>query len=258
MKIKIPLLILACLVAFSAMSQLDKSAFEKHTFQGLDYRILYPENFSPKNQYPVILVLHGSGERGSDNEAQLVHGSKLFLNSDVRARFPAVVIFPQCPAEDYWATVDVDRSSYPLGLTFKAEKGSTPAMAKVVGLMDSIRSLSYSNDSKFYVGGLSMGGMGTFEILRLRPEMFAAAFPICGGANPAVVDQYWPGLGIWVFHGAKDDVVLPSYSTDMVIALMKKKFDVKYTLYKDANHNSWDSAFAEPQLLPWLFAHSKK
>jgi len=260
MKTKSLLLALLTVISWAIQAQ-DLSQYKKEVFsergQHLNYRILYPEHFSPNKKYPVVLFLHGSGERGNDNEAQLVHGSKLFLKDEVRKDFPAVVIFPQCPKEDYWSSADIDRSQYPLGIIFPEKKATTPAMQLVLDLMDSIKAEKYSDDSRIYVGGLSMGGMGTFEILRLKPDMFAAAFPICGGANPAVVSQYDPKLSIWVFHGAKDNVVLPSYSTDMVIALMKAKMDVKYTLYKDANHNSWDSAFAEPQLLPWLFSKSK-
>ena len=98
-----------------------------------------------------------------------------------------------------------------------------------------------------------MGGMGTFEIVRRNPKLFAAAFPICGGAHPAIASKLkktkW-----WVFHGGKDDIVLPRYSEEMVKALEGVKATVKYTLYPNANHNSWDPAFAEPGLLSWLFS----
>lgn len=140
---------------------------------------------------------------------------------------------------------------------YQYDQPPTTALKLVMDLMDSVQSLPYSRDEQFYVGGLSMGGMGTFEILYRRPEMFAAAFPICGGGNPDSVDEYAGDVDVWVFHGAQDDIVLPSYSTEMVIALMKADADVKYTLYKDANHNSWDSAFAEPDLFPWLFTKRK-
>jgi predicted peptidase len=101
-----------------------------------------------------------------------------------------------------------------------------------------------------------MGGMGTFEMVRRNPKLFAAAFPICGGANvataPALKKTKW-----WVFHGGKDDVVPPKLSQDMVDAMKKEKATVKFTLYPNANHNSWTPAFAEPDLLYWLFAQKK-
>ena len=101
-----------------------------------------------------------------------------------------------------------------------------------------------------------MGGMGTFEIVRRNPNLFAAAIPICGGANPATASKL-KKTDWWVFHGAKDDVVPPHLSEDMVNALKKEKASVKFTVYPEANHNSWDSAFAEPDFLSWLFAQKK-
>ena len=102
-----------------------------------------------------------------------------------------------------------------------------------------------------------MGGMGTFEILYRKPETFAAAFAICGGGNAETVSKYASNTPLWVFHGAKDDLVDPQLSIAMVSADLKAGGKPNFNLYADANHNSWDSAFAEPQLLPWLFSKSK-
>jgi predicted peptidase len=102
-----------------------------------------------------------------------------------------------------------------------------------------------------------MGGMGTFEILWRKPGFFAAAFPICGGGDPAKVSTYGHQYPIWVFHGDKDNVVLPSNSRLMVGALKSVAADVQYTEYPGVFHNSWDNAFAEPALLPWLFKQTK-
>lgn len=107
-----------------------------------------------------------------------------------------------------------------------------------------------------YVGGLSMGGFGTFELVRRNPKLFAAAFPICGGANP-ITAKKMKHLDWWVFHGEADKVVPPRYSTQMVDAMKKDGLSVKYSLYPGVGHNSWDNAFAEPELLPWLFSKSK-
>lgn len=106
------------------------------------------------------------------------------------------------------------------------------------------------------MGGLSMGGMGTFEIVRRNPHLFAAAFPICGGGDTATVRQLIK-VKWWVFHGAADEVVPPVYSQKMVDALKQVNADVKFSLYPGVNHNSWDNAFAEPTLLAWLFSKSK-
>jgi predicted peptidase len=109
----------------------------------LKYRIMLPRDFSEEQSYPVILVLHGAGERGDDNEKQLVHGSKLLASEKVRDSFPAIVIFPQCPTDDYWSKVDVDRSSFPIKLDFKYTTGPTKSMTLVMDLMDKMTSESF-------------------------------------------------------------------------------------------------------------------
>lgn len=229
-----------------------------HNGDTLKYRMLMPKDFSEHKQYPVVLFLHGAGERGDDNEKQLVHGSKLFLNPMNRGAFPAIVIFPQCPKESYWSNAKVDRSTKPISLEYPLNNSPTKPLDLVIQLMEDYLSKPYTDKNKAYVGGLSMGGMGTFEILYRRPNMFAAAFAICGGGNPEAAKEYATKTELWVFHGAKDDVVNPQLSVDMVSAYLKYGGKPNFTLYADDNHNSWDSAFAEPELLPWLFSKSKK
>lgn len=226
----------------------------------LRYRILYPLNYDAARKYPLILLLHGAGERGSDNEAQLVHGSKLFADSANRQRYPAIVIFPQCPRNDFWARIDRDpnRKDSLNGLYYPSNRPIGTALGLVSQLLDSLVADQKVNTKKIYVGGLSMGGMGTFEILWRKAGFFAAAFPICGGGDPAKVTTYARKFPIWVFHGDKDNVVLPSHSRVMVGALKAAGAKVKYSEYPGVGHNSWDNAFAEPDLLKWLFKQKKK
>jgi predicted peptidase len=131
-------------------------------------------------------------------------------------------------------------------------------MAAVMELLDSLVKLSYVDVNRIYIGGLSMGGMGTFELLARRPKIFAAAFPICGGGNPKNVKRYAQRVKLWVFHGESDDVVPLYHSQRMVDAIKKDKGDVRFSVYPGVGHNSWENAFAEPELLPWLFGVSKK
>jgi predicted peptidase len=223
----------------------------------LQYRLLMPEHFSENEKYPVVLFLHGAGERGNDNNSQLVHGSKLFLDKINRGAFPAIVVFPQCPKNSYWANAEVDRTSRPIKLEFPLDIEPTKSLELVMHFMEERLEEPYVNKSKIYVGGLSMGGMGTFELLYRKPDMFAAAFAICGGGNPEAVEAYANKTELWVFHGAKDDVVNPQLSVNMVSAYLQAGGKPNFTLYADDNHNSWDSAFGEPELLPWLFSKSK-
>jgi predicted peptidase len=129
-------------------------------------------------------------------------------------------------------------------------------MHALLGLVDNFLAKPYANKKQVYIGGLSMGGMGTYEMLRRKPRKFAAAFAICGGDNLANVNKY-KKVPLWIFHGGKDDVVDPKFSKEIADQLKIIGKEVKYTHYPEANHNSWDAAFAEPTLLPWLFSHKK-
>lgn len=251
-------ILILLLVPFTVAAQ-DQKTFQKEHFikaaDTLNYRILFPKNFSEEKEYPVVLFLHGAGERGDDNQAQLTHGSELFLKN--QDEFPAFVIFPQAPKDDYWAKVEVNRDSVPFQFDFMNKKPATKSLQLVMDLMDEMTSKSFVKKDQIYVGGLSMGGMGTFEIIYKKTEMFAAAFAICGGANPEIVKKYPEGFNIWLFHGEKDDVVPPDNSKRMARMINHYGGNAKLSLYPDDNHNSWDSAFAEPNLLPWLFSHKR-
>lgn len=256
------LLILIAFLTFQfSMEAQERELFERKEFisesDTLRYRILYPEGFSEGEKYPLLFFLHGAGERGKDNEAQLVHGSNLFLKAEVRKDFPAIVVFPQVETGDYWAKVQVHRDSTPLQFNFKNTEEPTKAMRLLMSFSEKISSENFIDSNRIYVGGLSMGGMGTYEILYRKPQFFAAAFAICGGADPAIVKEYPEDLNIWIFHGEKDDVVPPELSKIMAREINSHGGNAKLSLYPEDNHNSWDTAFAEPYLLPWLFSHKK-
>lgn len=245
---------------FSGHAQ-ELSKYEQRTFiQGKDtlaHRILFPENFNPKYKYPIVFFLHGAGERGDDNYKQLTHGAKLFLKDDIRKQFPAIVVFPQCPTDSYWANVIFTKDTSGKRIFNFQEGGkATMAMQALLGIIDHITGKPYADKKRVYAGGLSMGGMGTYELLRRRPKLFAAAFAICGGDNVANVQKY-SHVPLWIFHGEQDNVVPVSLSTALSDQLKVLGKPVKLTLYPEANHNSWDSAFAEPGLLPWLFSNHK-
>lgn len=257
------IVILVCiLTTTTVLKAQDFSKFEKHLFiqngDTLPYRLLLPENFDASKKYPLVFFMHGAGERGSDNQAQLLHGGALFLSDNARKNYPAIVVFPQCPQKSFWSNVSIKMDS--LGkrsFVFNAAAPPSLGMTLANGLLHQIMKDFKLQKNQLYVGGLSMGGMGTFELAARNPSLFAAATPICGGGDPAIAtkvkDTKW-----WIFHGAKDDVVAPVNSEIMVAALKAVGADVKFTLFPDANHNSWDSAFAEPDFLSWLFAQKMR
>ncbi len=241
----------------------DKEQFEKQLFisgeDTLRCRILTPLNFSPSKKYPLIIFLHGSGERGNDNEKQLIWGADFFLDSINRSRYPAIVIFPQCPENDSWSNNFRTNIKDSLG-GFKADTlaqiKKTPNL--VLQFIDTLLAHGGIDKHRVYLGGLSMGGFGTFELLWRRPDLFAAAFPICGGGSPEKVSRYALKLPVWVFHGDADPVVPVGNSRLMVKTLQSTGAKVKYTEYPGIGHDSWKNAFAEPGLMAWIFGQQKK
>ena len=256
----LPMLLLS-LASITAQAQGGLEAYQRKVFvQGNDslpYRILYPKNFNPEKKYPLVMVLHGAGERGNNNEAQLAYGAKLFwVNQD---KYPAIVVFPQCPKDSYWSNVNiVTDENGKRTFNFRKDGEPTKAMDLLLGLLKELEKSGQVDKDRMYLGGLSMGGMGTFELLWRRPNTFAAAFPICGGGAPETASKYAKKLeGIWIFHGEADSIVPVEHSRIMAGAIEKAGGKVKLTVYPDVNHNSWDYAFSELELLPWLFSQDK-
>jgi len=257
---KLYFLIVNCFV-ISLLSAQEKPVFEKaqyvHQGKTLHYRILKPIDFDPSQQYPLHLFLHGAGERGSDNEAQLAHGSSLFIEQS--AKFPAIVIFPQCPEDDYWAQTSYSRNEQTSENQFVFPESSSPgwAMDAVIALLQTQLQENYIDKHRIYLSGLSMGGMGTFELLARQPDVFAAATPICGGTNIQNIKTWAHNLPLWIFHGDEDNVVPARYSKVVVEALIRQGIEPRFSLYPGVGHNSWDNAFSEPDLFSWIYNHRK-
>ncbi len=251
------ILILLLIATTSVFSQEFKEELLVHQNDTLPYRILIPENYNSQSPFPLLLFLHGAGERGSDNKSQLVHGSFLFKSEDFRNNYPAIVVFPQCPEKSSWANV---KRNYDMlngkKFDFFKEISENKQLIMVEKLLDFIEKKYSIDPTRRYVGGLSMGGMGTFELVARNPDYFAAAFPICGGGNPDWSDLL-KTTPFWIFHGEDDGVVSVDFSRKMYEALGKEKASVRLTIYPEVNHNSWDNAFAEPDLMHWLFSNKR-
>ena len=224
----------------------------------LNYRILLPQNFDETKKYPLHLFLHGIGERGSDNKKQLTYINKVFSNKRNRKKFPAIVIFPQAPVTDSWSSRELIKS--PDNKNYKFKKNSTPtkSLSMVMGLMDSLVTLDHVNNKRVYLTGLSNGAMGAFELLNKRPNMFAAATPICGAGHPDWILNYAKKTPLWIIHGSDDRTVHPYYSIRMANAVIQAGGSPKLTLYNNVKHNSWLNIFRDPRFLPWIYRHKKK
>jgi len=245
------------------MQAQDMSAYSHETFyhggDTLRYRLLAPAGADMHKAYPLIIFLHGAGERGSDNAAQLLHGGSLFLKDSIRRQFPAYVLFPQCPENEALAPFRLkrDTSGKVTGAEFPTDVPPTKPGALVKALLDSLLTTGKIDSKRVYLGGLSLGGIGSFYMLASYPDIFAAAFHICGAGNTKTAANYAGKVPVWIFHGSADNVVPVSFSREFYAELKKRDAEVKYTEYPGVGHNSWDNAFAEPGLLSWLFSNKK-
>ena len=244
---------------FNYLNSQELKLYEKEIFvyenDTLNYRILKPLNYNPNKQYPVHLFLHGSGERGNDNSSQLTHGGKLFLKKENREKYNSWVIFPQCSKNDRWPSLSSDQWDKSFN-----NNNSKPnkSLGLVIRLMDKFIEKKQVDKQRIYLSGLSMGGMGTFEILFRRPNMFAAATPICGNGIPQLAKLYADKVPLWIFHGSDDNVVSPKYSLAMAKAIIEAGGSPKMTLYENTGHGSWNNAFEEKDFLKWIHSKSNK
>ncbi len=222
------------------------NTYKTSTGWKIPYNIFYPKNFG-KKKLPLFIWLHGAGERGDDNVSQLIHIVPYLCSDMVQTTYPCIVLAPQCPEEGYWAPVK--RHEWVV-----INNGTiTPSMHGFLELLDFILKDSAIDKSRVYVGGLSMGGFGTYDILSRRPDLFAAAVPICGGADLGKIELF-KDIPLWVFHGSEDLVVNPQISRNLIEMLKQKGRVVRYTEYKGKGHDIWNEAIKEPELLPWLFS----
>jgi predicted peptidase len=218
--------------------------------QSLPYRLCKPAGYDPQKQYPLVLFLHGAGERGTDNQAQLRHVARTFAAKENQLKFPCFVVAPQCPSNAKWVEVNWSADS-----NRQPEQPSQP-MALAIKLLAELQK-KYSIDSKrLYVIGLSMGGFGTWDAISRYPDLFAAAVPICGGGDETRAAAI-ARIPVWVFHGGNDGTVKTIRSRNMVAALQKAGGQPKYTEYAGVGHGCWARAAQEPELLPWLFAQKR-
>lgn len=216
----------------------------------MGFRLLRPEHIEPGRRYPVILLLHGAGERGEDNRAQLVHLASTFVKPGIRRDFPCFVVVPQCPEQQMWVNTpwSLPRHDMPEQIS--------PPLASALEILGWLEQNLPIDTARRYLVGLSMGGYGVWDTLQRYPGRFAAAVPICGGGDTALAPRL-KEVPIWAFHGGKDTTVPTIRSVNMAQAVNDAGGNVRLTVFPEAAHDSWNPAFGTPELFPWLFAQRR-
>lgn len=195
----------------------------------LNYLLYLPKEYERKEKMPLLLFLHGAGERGDDLELVKTHGPAKLVEQG--KEFPFVIVSPQCPKNQRWNPTDL------------------------IALLDHIIANYKIDEKRIYVTGLSMGGNGTWKLAAEIPNRIAAIIPICGWGDPFAA-MMMGKLPAWVFHGAKD-VVVPLKSSEEMVEVMKRNGgEIKFTVYPEANHDSWTETYNNPEIYEWLLKHS--
>jgi predicted peptidase len=230
------------------------------TLQGINYKyqVFVPDDWTPHQKWPVMLFLHGAGERGDDGMMQTDVGIGTAIRTD-RGSIRAIVVMPQCPKSLWWMLPPMDDLA--------------------IGALEQATKEFHGDAQHTYITGLSMGGFGTWHLAEKYPGRFAALVVICGGIRPpATALKNYPDLvhltppdlpksyvaaaervgktPVWIFHGADDNIVPVTESQRMNEAMKQIGAEVHYTEYPGVGHSSWDKAYDEPKLFPWLFSKS--
>ncbi|NNJ86734.1 MAG: prolyl oligopeptidase family serine peptidase [Akkermansiaceae bacterium] len=214
---------------------LPKEVQQKTKWLNDKFLLFTPEGNSKENKSPLIIFLHGMGERGENIKAVMKHGPPKI--AEQQKDFPFIVVSPQClkdkNGKGWWHSADLNE------------------------LLEYVKKTYHVDESRIYLTGLSMGGFGTWKWAAENPDEFAAIVPICGGGNPKDAAKYG-SLPIWAFHGDADKTVKIDFSQRMVDAIKSAKGNVKFTIYPGVGHNSWKRTYANPELYQWLLSHVKK
>ena len=242
---------------YAPMTQESMSAqFTAHTAElsdgtTLNYRLYLPEDYDAKKVYPLLVFLHGAGERGEDNEAQLLHMMLTMFNLESSPLREAIVLAPQCPNGQQWVDTPWANGNY----STTAVKESNE-LAGVVEIVDQLW-FDYSIDeNRIYAMGLSMGGFGTWDLLMRHSDIFAAGVPICGGGDPTMADTL-VDVPIYTFHGSADPTV-PVAGTRAMAEALEEAGSTVYTYEElaDMGHGIWGTVAARADVIEWLFAQA--
>lgn len=225
------------LVLLSNLASLAAPNFTPGNYKDqLPYQLYKPTNPDSK-KLPLILFLHGAGERGSNNKSQLREPKQILAVTAKNPQQTAYILAPQCPKKQWW---------------------SGKNLRNVIALTKQIAKSEDIDPNRIYITGLSMGGYGTWSALAAEPDLFAAAIPICGGGNPSTARKF-KHVPIQAYHGESDRVVTPDKSQKMIAALEKAKAKhATLTIYPNTGHNSWTKTYTNPKTYTWLFSNKKQ
>jgi predicted peptidase len=196
----------------------------------MKYLLYLPKDYGQKSSWPLMLFLHGIGERGDDLALVKTHGPPKLI--DAGKQFPFIIVSPQCPRRQSWQPTEL------------------------AILLDEIVEKYKVDQDRIYVTGLSMGGFGTWSLAAYQPRRFAAIVPICGRGEPLTAEML-AHVSAWVFHGARDPVVPLGYSEKMAEALKRSGANVKFTIYPEAGHDAWTETYNDPRLYEWLLQQKR-
>jgi len=223
-----------------------KEVYVNKKGERLPYRLFVPLGYSSANTYPLVLWLHGVEGRGNDNVKQITRGNEkgahVWISSEVQAKFPAFVLAPQCPAGENWSDPELNQPTAALQM----------ALEIVVGVE---KQFAIDAD-RIYIVGQSMGGLGVWSLLQTHPEKWAAAVVLAAYDNftaPMSISR----IPVWVFQGDEDRTVPVNVVREMMKQLKKLNAKLRYTEYHNVDHDVWNRAFAEPELVPWLSAQRR-
>ncbi len=245
-------------LAISTIANAQGNFEKREMIAGADtllYQELTPLKVEKDKKYPLVIFLHGMGERGTDNERQLTHGAQQFLNPKNREKYPCYVVFPQCSEQEFGAYTNYPKSLMPDQMDIPAEPSRF--IKRVYGLVSKYVRDGIVDPNRVYVIGLSMGAMATYDIVIRYPNAFAAAVPICGSVNVSRITKAVKGTKWHIFHGDNDKVVPLEGSRQAYLKLREVGAKVEYTEFPGVGHGSWNPAFSQPDFLEWLFNQSR-
>lgn len=231
-------------IGCSSTDMEEKMFYDGQSGKTLPYRIYLPKGAGGSKKTPILLLLHGAGERGSDNLTQIRNFKNAFtVAGDIIA--DSIIIAPQCPSYGWWS----------LDEGYNDENGWLGAVNR---LLENVKSEYKGDDERIYVSGLSMGGIATWELLQRYPDRFTAAVPVCGGGDTSLAYRL-TNIPIWIYHGTADTTVSFYASQDMYDAIVNAGGNMAdFKILSGVGHNAWDAAYSDREMFSWLFAQTKK